>query len=416
MFRRTALTLLILAFLAAGVASVQRPAHAQGPDGWTAYDLKLRAGPGINPVLAVLPANTPLIFEARDADMAWLLGHTPDGTQRGWVASGYLTYRDGFSAAGLPVSTEIIDPGAPAAAGEASSAPPPTGSIIASELVHDTGHSAYYRISYWSDGLRVNGWLGYPTDHTRPLPAIIYNRGGAWNTGALTGSEIVPLVESGYVAIASQYRGNAGGEGTEQFGWDDVNDALNLIPVLRSLPFVDGTRIGMMGGSRGGMVTYMALKAETMRGTHDIAAAVTVGGIADLFMWADERPDIVQKVYLPLIGAHPDDAFAVYEMRSATYWPELINTPLLILHGEADAEVSVNQSIKLYRALSAAGKPAQLITFPGDDHPLSGQLGGYPPALDFFAYYLCDDGVDRHFDTHWEDIQAVSHWFWITPH
>jgi fermentation-respiration switch protein FrsA (DUF1100 family) len=408
------ITILLLVVGLALAAAPDFTAAQDGADGWTAYELNLRAGPGGGyAVITVLPVNTGLLFEARDPAMDWLLGHTTDGAWRGWVASGYLRYRDGFTAARLPVSEEIVPADSSGGGGDAGNGDaPPASGIIAQELVYDTGHSQYYRISYMSDGLRVNGWLGYPTTGPDRMPAIIYNRGGAWNTGALIGIEIVPLVESGYVAIASQYRGNAGSEGAEQFGWDEVRDVLNLVPVLRSLPFVDGARIGMMGGSRGGMVTYMALKEETMRGTNAIKAAVTVGGLADLFMWAEERPKIVEDVYLPLIGVRPSESFFHYEMRSATYWPELITTPLLILHGEADTEISVAQSVKLYEALKNAGQPATLITYPGDNHQLSGQLGGYPPALAFFARYLGGDGVDRQHATHWPEIDAVSQWFW----
>ncbi|NDJ78998.1 MAG: SH3 domain-containing protein, partial [Chloroflexi bacterium] len=198
-------------------------AVAQGPDGWTAYELNLRAGPGGSyEVLAILPVNTGLVFEAHNGDLNWLLGQTEDGTWRGWVASGYLSYRDGFAAAALPVSSEVVT-APPSDAEAAGSAPAPTnGAIIAQELVYETDRSQYYRITYWSDGLRVNGFLGMPTlggSH----PAVIYNRGGAWDTGRLTGLEIVPLVESGYVAVASQYRGNAGSDGWEQFGGGEVN-------------------------------------------------------------------------------------------------------------------------------------------------------------------------------------------------
>jgi len=53
----------------------------------------------------------------------------------------------------------------------------------------------------------------------------------------------------GYVVAASQYRGNAGGQGKEEFGGADVDDVLNLIPLLESLPQADTTRIGMYAGA-----------------------------------------------------------------------------------------------------------------------------------------------------------------------
>ena len=62
------------------------------------------------------------------------------------------------------------------------------------------------------------------------------------------------------MVVASQYRGNDGGEGMEEFGGADVNDIFNLIPVLDQNPKADTSRIGMEGTSRGGMMTYLCLK------------------------------------------------------------------------------------------------------------------------------------------------------------
>ncbi|MBN1680699.1 MAG: prolyl oligopeptidase family serine peptidase [Anaerolineae bacterium] len=397
------------------------PAAAQdGLDGWTVYELNMRAGPDVSyDVTAVVPVNTGLVFEARNQDISWLLGHTEDGTARGWVAAGYVRYQEGFAAVRLPVSDEVVGvPAAPAPAEaapaqeDAAPAPPAASGLIASlELIHDSGHSEYYRLTYWSDGLLVNGYLGYPKGDGK-FPAIIYNRGGHREQGALTGREIIPLVEAGYVAAASQYRGNAWSQGSESFGEGDVNDVLNLIGVLQQLPMVDTWRIGMMGCSRGGLVTYMALKEDSARGTHIIKAAVTVGGIADLFLWRDERGDVVENLYMPYIGVLPEQAPDLYKARSAVFWPQLINAPLLLLHGEDDGQVSVDQSRHLYDALYNSGHIVELITYPGGDHGLNDQIGGYPEALRWFQTYLTVPGdPDRSYWTNEDNIRSVGGWF-----
>lgn len=97
------------AMLAPALAGVMPAAAQDGPDARTTYDLNLRTGPGTgHTVVAVLPAGTGLVFEARTGDMAWLLGRTVDGAARGWVASLYLAYEPGFTPARLPVSSEVI--------------------------------------------------------------------------------------------------------------------------------------------------------------------------------------------------------------------------------------------------------------------------------------------------------------------
>ena len=96
------------------------PVRAQdGSNASTAYQLNMRAGAGSNyNIVTTLPSGTPLVLEARNADTSWVLGHTVDNAHRGWLASLYLSYPPGFTAAGLPVSTEVLN--APAAAAEQS--------------------------------------------------------------------------------------------------------------------------------------------------------------------------------------------------------------------------------------------------------------------------------------------------------
>ena len=60
------------------------------------------------------------------------------------------------------------------------------------------------------------------------------------------------LSRNGYVVLASQYRGNDGGQGQEEFGGADVNDVLNLMPLARSLSFADAKNTVILGFSRGG--------------------------------------------------------------------------------------------------------------------------------------------------------------------
>jgi len=53
-----------------------------------------------------------------------------------------------------------------------------------------------------------------------------------------------------------------GGEGKEEHGGKDLNDVFNLIPLLSHLPNANTLRIGLYGESRGGMMTYLALKCS----------------------------------------------------------------------------------------------------------------------------------------------------------
>ena len=65
--------------------------------------------------------------------------------------------------------------------------------------------------------------------------------------------ELAKIASQGYIVVASQYRGNGGSEGREEFGGSDVKDILNLFPLIDNLHNADNKNIGMFGWSRGGM-------------------------------------------------------------------------------------------------------------------------------------------------------------------
>src|SRR3954470_13937080 len=81
------------------------------------------------------------------------------------------------------------------------------------------------RIKYLSDGLKVVGYIWKPKNATgKKLPLIIYNRGGNREFAKLAPwmqYGFYDFVSNGFVVIGSQYRGNDGGEGHEEFGGAD---------------------------------------------------------------------------------------------------------------------------------------------------------------------------------------------------
>ena len=103
--------------------------------------------------------------------------------------------------------------------------------------------------------------------------------------------------------LASQYRGNDGGEGRDEFGGEDIHDVLNLIKMAKSLPFIDSSKIVMIGFSRGGMMTYLAIKHGAQ-----IKAAAVAGGITDLGQMYNDRDQDMKNV----IKEHPEVAKELY--------------------------------------------------------------------------------------------------------
>ena len=248
-----------------------------------------------------------------------------------------------------------------------------------------------YRITYLSDGLKVKGYLALPQKDGK-YPCVIYNRGGNREVGKLDEAGfldrgLADLCEAGYVVIASQYRGNDGGEGKEEFGGKDVNDVLHLIPLLATVPQADTSRIGMMGWSRGGMMTYLAL-AKSNR----IKAAVVGSGVTDLQKSAEERADM-NTVFSELIPGYATNGEAVLKERSVMHFAEKINrnTPVLILAGTADWRVAPTQALSLADRFYELKQPYRLVLYEGGQHSLSEHRQDYVnQMLYWFNTYLRD--------------------------
>jgi len=151
-----------------------------------------------------------------------------------------------------------------------------------------------------------------------------------------------------------------------EYGGADVDDVLNLIPVLESVPRADTGSIGMIGASRGGMMTYLALTK-----TNRIAAAVVNSGLADLNV--ADRPEMVD-VWSRMIPDYAKDPAAKLAARSAVHFAAALNktTPILLLHGTSDwrAKPKTN-AIDMAAALLEVKHPFRLVLFEGAQHGLA---------------------------------------------
>ncbi|WP_170109663.1 alpha/beta hydrolase family protein [Melghirimyces profundicolus] len=224
-----------------------------------------------------------------------------------------------------------------------------------------------YRIRYLSDGAQVVGFLSKPRHVKGRIPAIIYNRGGIIETSKIrkiTLKHIAKLASNGYVVAASQYRGVDGGGGLPDLAGKDVRDVLNLIPLVDGLPYVDRNQKVMLGFSRGGMMTYLAIKQGA-----EVRAAAVIGGVSDLTALYEQSGDVFRNPLNKLVGDPLLDA-EEYKERSAVEWPGKLKVPLLLMHGLNDRTVRPEHSERLAEALSKLGYEHRLVLVPGGSHYL----------------------------------------------
>ena len=256
------------------------------------------------------------------------------------------------------------------------------------------------KISYESDGLQITGYLVYPNKPGK-YPGIIYCRGGNKDFGQLTPAKIAfilgRIASWGYVLVGSQYRGNDGSEGHEEFGGADVGDVLNLIPLLQNHEMVEEDKLGIYGWSRGGMMTYLSLKR-----THVFKAACVGGGLSDLFKMKETRP-VMEEVYQDLIPGYRNQKETSLTDRSALYFADKISktTPILMLHGSSDWRVVPQMALDLSKAFIFYKVPHRLILFEGGDHGLTGHRKEVDQSVRmWFRSYLKNDKALPNLDPH----------------
>jgi len=225
-----------------------------------------------------------------------------------------------------------------------------------------------FTFTYQSLGNTIAGFAVVPKTNTGKLPVIIFNRGGNKDFGLVKQGmlflQIAEMANWGYIVTGSQYPGNSVSEGHDQFGGEtDVQSILDLYPILEQLSLADTTRIGMFGGSRGGMMTYLCLTKVDW-----IKCAVSIAGASNLVRQTVLRPEM-QEIFNDTFGGDEE----AKKQRSAVYWPEKLpdSAPILLMHGTADWRVSPLDSIDLAAKLYEYKKPFSLMVYNGGDHGLT---------------------------------------------
>lgn len=246
-----------------------------------------------------------------------------------------------------------------------------------------------YRIVYSSDGLSVVGFIVKPKEVKGKVPLLIHNRGGAEERGIINDATLSTNLSfwasRGYVVLASQYRGTDGGEGQDSWGGADINDVINLVKVAQQLPYADTTKIVMYGQSRGGLMTYRAIRHGL-----PLKAAAIVNGVTDLQHLYANREESMREILLRLVG-DPFTNAEEYIKRSPIHWVEDINVPLFVVHGAKDSHVPVQQTRAFVQRLLELGKRHTYVEYPEADHFLRGLFKDYRPKIaDFFDCYCAD--------------------------
>ncbi|NJO12452.1 MAG: S9 family peptidase [Gammaproteobacteria bacterium] len=205
-------------------------------------------------------------------------------------------------------------------------------------------------------------WLFTPTDMAagRKYPGIVAVHGGFhYSLDEEYFGYIERFVREGYVVMFPEYRGSRGyGKewyDAQEYGAGDVDDVLSAAEHLAAKPFINANRLGIVGRSRGGMVTLLAIEKKPKL----FAAAVDVVGLADFLMYMAYKPEYRRQEVAsePHFKGLPFDNLQAYIDSSPIMHVKKIEAPLLIHATTFDRTVPHTvHSERLVEALKAHGK------------------------------------------------------------
>lgn len=208
-------------------------------------------------------------------------------------------------------------------------------------------------------------------DPSRKYPVVIEVYGGphAQTVNRDWGSlSDVFLNSRGYIVFRLDNRGswNRGKQFEDvihrQMGNPEVHDQLAGVEWLKSQAYVDADRIVIQGWSYGG---YMTLRTILLAPPGTFAAAVAGAPVTD---WS-----LYDTFYTERYMGTPDDNAEGYAKGSVLSELDKLTTPLLLVHGMADDNVTFDNTTRVMSALQDMDKPFDVMTYPGQRHGIRGE-------------------------------------------
>lgn len=241
------------------------------------------------------------------------------------------------------------------------------------------------------DGYPVHGWLVLPAG-TGPFPVLLVIHGGPFTQfGYSFFDEAQVYAGAGYAVVLANPRGSSGyGEPHGRAILGDVGgldraDLLALLDAACAHEAVDATRVGVMGGSYGGLMTTWLAGHDS--GRFQAAISERALNAWDSFTGSSDIGWFFTRDY---VGEDPARVAA----QSPLTFAGDIQIPMLLIHSEQDWRCPVEQAQRLFVALKLRGGQVEMLLFPGEGHELSRsglpshRLARFEAILEWWARHL----------------------------
>src|SRR6266700_1289081 len=217
------------------------------------------------------------------------------------------------------------------------------------------------------DGVQLNASIIKPPDFDpqKKYPVLVFTYGGphaqvvrnAWGGATFLWHQL--MAQKGYIIFALDNRGSAGrGHLFEEpihfrLGAQELSDQRDGVAYLKTLPYVEGNRIGIWGWSYGGHMTLHAM----FEASGDFKAGFAGGPVTD---WR-----YYDSIYTERYMGLPQKNEKGYQDSSPVKYAAQLKGKLLIAHGTGDDNVHFANTLAVMNDLIDAGKYVEVLAFPG---------------------------------------------------
>ena len=235
-------------------------------------------------------------------------------------------------------------------------------------------------------------------DETKQYPMLVYYYGGCSPVGRLLDSyyNFQEWAAMGYVVYLIQPSGCSGFG--QEFASRHVNaygdyTADDIIQGTKQFckehPFVKADKIGCMGASYGG---FMTMYLQTV--TDIFAAAMSHAGISNPASYWGYGYWGYSYSTTSAAHSYPWNNMELYSGHAPLFNADKVHTPILFMHGGADTNVPINESIQMFTALKLLGRECAFITVEGENHHIlnyNKRIRWHDSIMAWFARWLQDD-------------------------
>ena len=236
------------------------------------------------------------------------------------------------------------------------------------------GHSELKMVKT-SDGKEMGVWFHYPPnfDPNKKYPTLLYCQGGPqsaltpyfslrWNFSLMTAN--------GYIVVAPNRRGMPGWgtkwneQISQDWGGQPIQDYLSATDFAKTLPYVDGNRMGAVGASYGGYSVLMLAGVHQNR----FKTFISHNGLFDMKSWYGTTEELWFANWD--LGSSPweNPNATAYTKFSPSNYIKKWNTPIMIIQGGLDFRVPYEQGQQAFQSARLRNLKAKFLYFPDENH------------------------------------------------